>query len=150
MLSSAGISVALRPGWDVRIKHQEPSVPGSRRNALLHAATVPLPTDRGDYGSGVVDHLGPDDAFVALFEYDPEAAAEPLFEAVGLPVPSAAEFSPTAMQRPAGGRSGGQWFFHTAGRAFCVHIVLGSHARRVVSARRVAALLRGISIGPTS
>ena len=40
------------------------------------------------------------------------------------------DFSPTAMPRAMPGRTGAQWFFSLGGRAFCLYVVLGSHAER--------------------
>ena len=50
---------------------------------VLHACTRPMPADRGDFGSGVVDLLGPDDIFVALVDYGTEVADQGLFEKPG-------------------------------------------------------------------
>ena len=150
-LSHAGVAVTLPDGWEARARLQPPSAPGAGRNLLLHAATVPLPAERGDFGSGVVESLDVDDVFVCLFEYDPADARQPLFEAQGLPAVRTADFSPSVLQRTGRGQSGGQWFFSSAGRAFCLHAVLGSHARRAAGAARVAALLSGTVItGRTS
>ena len=140
-LAHGGISVTLPDGWEARVRLQPAVSPGARGNVLLHAATVPLPAERGDFGSGVVETLGPDDVFVALFEYDPADARQPLFEARGLPAVRPADFSPAVLQRTGRGHSGAQGFFSSAGRAFCLHVVLGSHNRRAAGAARVAALL---------
>ena len=142
-LTHGGVTVLLPDGWEARARLQ----PGTSRNLLLHAATVPLPAERGDFGSGVVETLGPDDVFVALFEYDPADARQPLFAAQGLPAVRPADFSPAVLQRTGRGHSGAQWFFSSAGRAFCLHVVLGSHSRRAAGAARVAALLSGTVIG---
>jgi hypothetical protein len=140
-LEHDGIAVDLPPGWEARARTQPPSEPGRRGNVLLHAATVPLPASRGDFGSGVVELLGPDDVFVSLFEYDAGDAERALFAATGLPVPRPADFSPAVLQRTQLGHSGAQWFFAVEGRPFCLHAVLGSHSRRAPGAARVAALL---------
>lgn len=142
-----GVALTAPPGWEVRIRRQAQSEAGQPGNVLLHAATVPLPSGRGDFGSGVVTTLGADDVFVALLEYDVADARAALFAHVGVPSPAPAEFSPGALQRPLPGQSGGQWFFQAAGRPWCLHVVLGSHARRVPSCTRVRALLRGLEIG---
>ncbi|MCW2667990.1 MAG: hypothetical protein JWN57_2952 [Frankiales bacterium] len=145
-LTGAGLAVDLPPGWEVRVRGQQASGRAATRNALLHAATVPLPADRGDFGSGVWELLGPDDAFVALLEYDEEDADAVLFAAAGLPAVRPSDFSPAAMQRTVGACSGGQWFFRLHGRAFCLYAVLGSHSRRAAGAARVAALLRTVAV----
>jgi hypothetical protein len=141
-----GFDVDLPAGWQVAVRRQPPSVPGRIGNLLVHAATVPLPRDRGDFGSGVVNTLGPDDVFLSLFEYDPEAAGTSLFASRGLPVPRPSDFDPAAMQRALPGQSGGQWFFTVAGRAWCLFAVLGGHSRRQAGAVKVDALLKGVRI----
>lgn len=140
-LEHDGVAVDLPSGWEARARTQPPSEPGLRGNLLLHAATVPLPASRGDFGSGVVELLGPDDVFVSLFEYDAGDAERALFAATGLPVPRPSDFSPAVLQRTQLGHSGAQWFFAVEGRPFCLHAVLGSHRRRAPGAARVAALL---------
>lgn len=145
-LSVPGLTMDLPPGWEARAKTQPPSRPGRRGNLLLHAATVPLPQARGDFGSGVVDLLRPDDVFVSLFEYDPEDAKTALFAASGLPTVRPSDFSTGVMQRTIKGHSGAQWFFSAVGRAFTLHAVLGSHGRRAPGAVRLQALLDGTTI----
>lgn len=143
-LVAAGLTLDLPPGWEARIRRQTPSQPGRPGNVLLHASTVPLPESRGDFGSGVVELLGPDDAFVAILEYDRRDAEAVLFAGSRVPVPKPSDFSPAVLQRTRAGNTGGQWFFSRAGRAFCLHAVLGSHARRAPGASRVAQLLAGL------
>jgi len=149
-LEHAGVAVDLPPGWEARARTQPASEPGARGNLLLHAATVPLPAERGDFGSGVVETLGPDDVFVSLFEYDAQDAAQALFAATGLPVPRPSDFSPAVLQRTQLGHSGAQFFFAVQGRPFCLHAVLGSHSRRAPGAAKVAALLARTSVRRTA
>ena len=149
-LEHDGVVVDLPPGWEARARTQPPSEPGARGNLLLHAATVPLPASRGDFGSGVVELLGPDDVFVSLFEYDGRDAGKALFAATGLPVPRPSDFSPAVLQRTQLGHSGAQFFFAVEGRPFCLHAVLGSHSRRAPGAAKVAALLARTSVRRTA
>ncbi len=142
-----GFDLAVPAGWQVAARRQPPSVPGRIGNLLVHAASVPLPRDRGDFGSNVVTTLGADDLFVCFFEYDKEAGATPLFASRGMPVPRPSDFDPNNMQRPRPGLSGGQWFFTASGRAWCLFAVLGSHSRRQSGAVRLHALLKGVRIG---
>ncbi len=140
-----GISVDAPAGWEVRIGQREGGpAPGGRTRPILHAATVALPSVRGDFGSGVTGELGQQDLFLSLFEYDPEAANTPMFAARGIPVPAADDFSPAALQRSIPGQSGRQYFFQASGRAFCLYVVLGSHARRAALLSRANGLLRGL------
>lgn len=147
ILRHAGVTVDLPAGWEARARTQPPSTPGRRGNLLLHAATVPLPAQRGDFGSGVVETLGPDDVFVSLFEYDEQDTGKALFAARGLPAPRPSDFSTAVLQRTQLGHSGAQFFFTTASRAFCLHAVLGAHSRRAAGATRVAELLRRTKVG---
>lgn len=140
-LDHGGVRLALPTGWEARARMQPASLPGRRSTLLLHAATIPLPADRGDFGSGVVEHLGPDDVFLSLFEYDAAEAGAALFAEQGLPVLKPSDFSTSHLQRTQLGRSGGQWFFQVAGRPFCLFVVLGSHSRRAAGAARASALL---------
>ena len=146
-LDHGGVRLALPTGWEARARLQPSNVAGRRGNLVLHAATIPLPADRGDFGSGVVEHLAPDDVFLSLFEYDAADADKALFAAEGLPVLRPSDFSTAHLQRTAGGRSGGQWFFQVAGRPFCLFVVLGSHSRRAAGAARASALLFRTAIG---
>jgi len=145
-----GIALEPAPGWEVRIRTRpaDPAAPEGRPRAVLHAATVPLPDDRGDFGGGVTPLLGPDDVLVTLFEYEPAASATALFATRGRPTPLPPDFSPRQLQRTIPGQSGRQWFFREGGRAFCLYIVLGSHARRAALVRRAADLLATLDLDP--
>jgi hypothetical protein len=149
-LVAGGLRLELPAGWEARVRRQAVSQPGRPGNVLLHAATIALPEQRGDFGSGVVEQLGPDDAFVALLEYDNRDADKVLFRLPRLPVPKPSDFSPDVLQRTTAGNTGAQWFFSVAGRPFCLHAVLGSHARRAPGASKVAQLLRGLTVGVES
>jgi hypothetical protein len=113
---------------------------------VLHACTRPMPADRGDFGSNVVDLLGPDDIFVALVDYGTEVADQGLFERQGMPRLAPSQFGPNRLQRPLPGLSASQHFFSSGGRAFCLFTVVGSHARRMASVPRAAALVKTIRI----
>lgn len=149
-LVAAGLRLELPAGWEARVRRQVPSQPGRPGNALLHAATVALPEQRGDFGSGVVERLGPDDVFVAVLEYDARDAAKVLFRSARIPVPKPSDFSPDVLQRTRAGNTGAQWFFAAAGRPFSMHAVLGSHARRAPGATKLARLLQGLTVEPLS
>jgi hypothetical protein len=113
---------------------------------VLHACTRAMPAERGDFGSGVVDLLGPDDVFVALVDYGAEVADQGLFEKQGLPRLAPSQFAPNRLQRPLPGMSASQLFFSVGGRGFCLFTVLGSHARRMASVQRAAALVSTLQI----
>lgn len=143
-----GLAMDLPEGWEGRLRRRTPE-PGATAHAILHAASFPLPAERGDYGGGAVERMTDDDVFVTVFEHDPAAADSPLFAAKGVPARLPADgFNPVALQRVLPGQSGVQRFFTAANRAFCLYVVLGSHARRGVLAPRAEAVLRSLMIGP--
>jgi hypothetical protein len=87
------------------------------------------------------------DVFMTLFEYGPESAGTPLFEAEGIPRQLAArEFDRNALQRAMPGQSGLQRFFTHNGRAFCLYVVLGSHVDRADILPNVNAVLETLEI----
>lgn len=158
-----GLGVEPRRGWEVRIRQRVPETPMTgqrvagprpeqgpppRPRPMLHAATVPLPTERADYGSDVTPSLGPEDVFVSLFEFGPEAVGTALFATAGRPLLRPADFSPAQLQRTLPGQSGMQYFFTEGDRAFCLYVVLGSHARRAALVRKAGDILDTLKIDP--
>jgi len=113
---------------------------------VLHVATFPLPPDRGDYGNGAVDHMGTEDIFIALCEFDEEASRSVLYAAEGLPALTAADFDTSTLHRSFPNHSGCQKFFHVGNRAFCLYVVLGSHNFRNPLVRQVNELIAQIDI----
>ena len=157
MAEHYGLRAQAPPGWQVAVTRRsdaDGTAPGARSalseadvsRPVLHACTRPMPADRGDFGSNVVDLLGPDDAFVALVDYGTEVADQGLFEKQGLPRLAPSQFGPNRLQRPLPGLSASQHFFSSGGRAFCLFTVVGSHARRMATVRRAAALVSTIEI----
>ena len=133
-------------GWHVAAHRQTPEFAGQASNLVVHASTVALRRDDGDFGSGVAERLGANDLFCSFFEYDAASAGAALFAARGLPRPRPSDFLVGAQQRPMPGQSAAQYFFTEASRAWCLFVVLGSHSRRQSGAVRVSALLKGVHI----
>ena len=119
---------------------------GEVMHPVLHASTVDLPADRGDFGSGVVDLLGSEDIFISLVEYGPEVADQGLFADQGIPRLAPSHFGANRLQRPLPGRSASQHFFSSGGRAFCLFTVIGSHSRRMATVPRAAQVVRGFRV----
>lgn len=144
-----GIEVDAPPGWEVRITKREDDLQGGAAYPVMHAATFPLPEERGDYGSGAVELMAPDDVFVSLLEFGPEAVDSALFPAGELPRQiDPVEFRSNGMQRWIAGQSAYQRFATDQGRAFCLYIVIGSHLDRVALARRAQVLVQTIRVEP--
>lgn len=130
-LSAFGITVDLPLGWDGAILRRPEATDAGTTHPVLHAANFPLPPNRGDFGSGAVEMMGPQDVLVVLLEYHADAGRTALFRRQGVPVPLTPErFSPVGLQRLIPGQSGAQEFFTFGGRAWCLYVVLGSHAGR--------------------
>ena len=129
-LTRQGLEIELPDGWDGRIYRRAVDVEAITRRAL-HAANFALPPNLGDYAVGAIERMRLGDVLVVLLEFDPQSAGRGLFRNEGMPAGLGAnDFSPTAMPRAMPGRTAAQWFFSLAGRAFCLYVVLGSHAQR--------------------
>jgi hypothetical protein len=144
-MSAFGLQVELPAAWDGRL-YRRTAEAGEQTYPVLHAASFPLPAERGDYGSGAVDAMGRDDVFVALREFDRGSARTSLFAQRGVPTLHPGDFAPQALQRAIPGQSGCQRFFTANERPFCLYVVLGSHARRVPLTRKANDLVHQLAI----
>jgi hypothetical protein len=145
--SRYGLAVASTDaGWETRISRREPHDPGEVTHPVLHACTRPLPPERGDFGSGVIDLLGSDDVFVSLIEFGSDVADQGLFAPQGRPALRPSQFSYNRMPRLYPGVSAAQHFFSEGGRAFCLYVVLGAHSRRMALVPRATRLVQGVRI----
>lgn len=130
-----GLSVDAPEGWDARIYRREMAdlAPAAesrgRARGVLHAANFALPMQRGDFGSGAVEMMGPENVLVTLVDHGPDSAGTPLFARQGMPSSLDIQaFSTTRLQRPLPGQGGAQFFFTSEGRGYCLYVVLGSMA----------------------
>jgi hypothetical protein len=148
-VTAFGLSVTPPTGFEVAIFRRQPG-PGQKTYAILHAATVPLPPTRGDFGSGVVELLGPDDLFVSVLEFGPESVGTPLFDGIrGVPGVTPDAYRPQQLQRTILGQAGVQRFFSAAGRAFCLYSVIGSVTNRVPLSARANKIIGSLRIQPS-
>src|SRR6056297_2158312 len=133
-LSAHGLAIRLPRGWDgeifLRDLDGDPTDDVTDNKPVLHAANFALPRNRGDFGSGAVEAMGRPAVFLAVLEYEREAAASALFAHRFPDRLLVREFGPDNLQRPLPGQSGAQRFVRSGGRAFCVYAVLGSHGLR--------------------
>jgi hypothetical protein len=142
VLTDFGLAVELPPGWDGRITRRDDGQatqlvgPGGvaglavASHPVVHVASFPLPDRRADFGSDVVETMGPDGVFAVLFEYGPAAVGTSLFATVGFPQLDGSRFTPDTLQRGIPGQAGFQTFFQVSRRAFTLYAVIGSYARR--------------------
>lgn len=157
-LRAHGLSVVVPAGWDGSITRPwgDPNTaptedvgPMGTANPVLHVASFPLPSVRGDFGGGAVETMAPTDIFVALVEYDPEAGSSPLFKGSAMRRPLVeGDFNRATMHRPIPGHSGHQQFFRSGGRAFSLYVALGGHRLRRTQLPRVNLVVGSITITP--
>jgi hypothetical protein len=160
-LQGHGIGGTLPAGWDGRITIRNDGQLETFRapdgadtftaqpEPVLHVANFALPEERGDFGSGAVELMGARDVFIVLFEFGPASVGTPLFATRGMPrrlEPS--QFDETTLRRGIRGQAGYQAFFHEAGRAFCLYVVLGASAARARLVPLVNQVLATVRIGP--
>lgn len=153
-IDAHGLEVDVPRGWDGEIYRRSGGLRAlgdrsEQAHAVLHLGNFPLPRTRGDYGSGAVEIMGADGIFISLFEFGPESVGKALFSARGLPSVTAGDFAPHTMQRPLPGQSGAQYFFTHGERAFCLYVVLGSHARRRELVPEINEVLGSLSLSGT-
>jgi hypothetical protein len=120
---------------------------GESPNPVLHLANFALPPGRGDFGTGAVELMGAEHAFVSLLEYDAEEAGRPLFEARGIPRPILRDFAPNQLQRRLTGQLGSQQFCTVEGRPFCLYVVLGSRQHAAALVGDVHSVLDSLEVG---
>ncbi len=149
-VSLDGLTVTVPQAWEARISRSTTAAETGQTWPVAHVATIPLPAQRGDYGSNVVERLGPEDIFVSLVEFGPEAVDTALFPRVDV-MPDGIEpneFQPNQLQRILPGQAGKQVFFTYQDRAFCLYVVFGSFARRTGLSQRLSELLQQMTIAP--
>ena len=141
-----GVHARIPLGWEARIRRGADQG-RARAHPVLHAATVPLPAERADYGGGVVERLGSSDVFISLIEFGDEAVGTALYpEVASIPTVSPQDFHPSQLQRSLPGQAGVQRFFTYSGRAFCLYVVIGAFGRRIQLAAQANRLVAGLEI----
>jgi hypothetical protein len=152
-IAAHGLGADLPDGWEgtIRVERDDDlraaGVAGGRAFPVAHLASFALPDERGDFGSGAVDHMTAADDFVALLEYGPEEVGTALFSGDGLPRRlDPRRFSSRALQRTLSGQAGLQHFFSHGGRAFCLYVVLGDAQDTHRHVRSVERVLAGVEI----
>lgn len=160
-----GIGVEAPAGWDALIGLRRDGAPETvitasgtrlaplRSRPVVHLANFGLPGSRGDFGSGAVELMGDRDVFIVIFEHEPAASTAALFRVSGMSRRlTARDFDPLTLRRAIAGQSAHQSFFHESGRAFCLYVVLGAHARRtqlIPVVNRVLATVQFDAIAPS-
>jgi hypothetical protein len=145
-LGAHGFDIDLPRGWEGRIVRRAATNPAEQTRAVVHAASFPLPEERGDFGVGVTELMRPGDAFVTLFEYGPESVGRPLFAATGMPRLTASMFSSRRLQRSLAGQLGCQTFFTAERRPFCLYVVVAGRLHLAGAITKVNAMLHTLEL----
>lgn len=150
ILDAHGVRLELPPRWSGRLFARGGGI------AVLHAADYPVALDDGStFGDDSTGRMPARATFLALAEYLPGNGLVPgrgLFapKRVKLPL-DPTRFSEHGLAHPRPGQQGTQHFFTTAGRPFCLYVVLaGGRAERRRQLTAVDHLLRSLSIAPRS
>jgi hypothetical protein len=158
LLTGHGLAVGLLPRWEGRLYRRTvggpdgpPQAlatgwPGELSHPVLHLANFALPASRGDYGTGAVERMGPDNVFIALLEFGADCLGTALYSPSGLPRLTPGQFNPNGMQRRVAGQAGFQHFFTEGNRPFCLYVVIGSHRRAVALAMQANDVLERIEV----
>jgi hypothetical protein len=142
VLAGHGLTAALPQRWEGRLYLRE-----AVANPVLHLANFALPSGRGDFGSGAVEVMGAEHAFIALVEYGAAELGQPLFAARGIPRLTVADFAANQLQRSLPGQLGCQRFFTHNERPFCLFVVLGSRRHAAALLTEVHEVLGGVEVG---
>ncbi len=122
ILDAHGLRVELPAGWSGRVFSRGQGV------ATLHAGNFPLALGDGEFGDRSTGRMQSGSAFLALTEYRPGAGLHPghgLFRASRIPRRlDPTSFAATGLAHPRPGQVGTQHFFTSAGRPFCLYVVL--------------------------
>ncbi len=159
-LAAHGFSIDLPRGWEGTISRRLDAVAARSAGAVggaiplveeqvlpvVHLANFGLPGDRGDFGSGAVEIMGPDDVFIAMLEFGPECAGTALFADTRLPRLDPSKFDRNRLQRTLAGQSGHQSWYTINGRALGLYAVLGSHGLAGKLVPRVNEVLANVRV----
>jgi hypothetical protein len=145
ILHAHGLQIDLPNGWSGRMFSRAHGV------ATLHAANFALDLEDGEFGDRSTASMHPGSSFIALTEYRPGAGLEPgtgLFAPKRIPWPlDPAGLARTRLAHPRPGQVGMQHFFTSAGRPFCLYVVLaGSRTHRRRQLATVDHVLKSLQI----
>lgn len=137
--------VRLPRGWSGRVFKR------AAGGATLHAGDFQLPLDDGEFGDRSTALMPAGGCFLALTEYLPGAGLEPgrgLFASRRIPTMlDPTSFSSRGLAHPRPGQAGTQHFFTTAGRPFCLYVVVsGSRAARRGKLATLAGVLGSLEV----
>jgi hypothetical protein len=147
IVEAHGLRLELPRGWSGRAFRR------SEHIATLHAADFLLPGEDGEFGDHATAIMPAIGSFLALTEYEPGSGLKPdvgLFASRGIELPlDPADFSLRGLAHPRHGQAGMQHFFTSAGRPFCLYVVVaGPRTERRRQLPTLDHVLRSLRISP--
>lgn len=141
-LTAFGISLEVPHGWEARAFRHPDGEP------TIHVASFPLPRTDGDFGSDAAELMPSDGLLFVLTEYRiaPDDLERGIFAHPKPRTLDPALLDNRTLLRPIRGQRGLQQFFSTAGRAFCLYLVVGSAATHRLPAAN--SVLAGTVVAP--
>jgi hypothetical protein len=122
ILEAHGMRIELPRGWSGRLFRRSP------HTATLHAGDFQLPLQDGEFGDRSTSRMPAVGSFLALTEYRAGSGLEPgvgLFSPTRIRLPlEPSAFGASRLAHPKPGQVGMQHFFTSAGRPFCLYVVL--------------------------
>jgi hypothetical protein len=135
-LGAHGLRIELPMGWSGRVFARAAAA------ATLHAGDFQIALTDGEFGDRSTGMMPATASFIAVTEYVPGEGLEPgrgLFAARKLPLPlDPTSFSARRLAHARPGQVGTQHFFTSAGRPFCLYLVISG--RREARRRQLAVL----------
>jgi hypothetical protein len=144
VVDAFGLSVDVPAGWEARgFRH-----PGGE--PTIHVANFTLPPSDGEFGTRATGHMREGSIFITVTEYrlGPGDADRGIFAADVPRSVSLDAFSGRTLLLPRPGQRGLQRFFSTAGRGFCLYVVLRSQAGATPLVAAANACLRSLVVRP--
>jgi len=148
-LAAHGLRIDLPTGWSGRVFAR------SGGQATLHAGDFPIALSDGEFGESSTASMPQTGSFVALVEYLLGSGLDPgrgLFAARGLRLPlEPVSFSARCLAHPSPGQAGLQHFFTSAGRPFCLYVVIaGDRSGRRAQLARLDHVLSSLRVASRS
>jgi len=120
-----GITAEPPSGVDCVIFRNTPTVEGETTYPILQASTIDLSNyGLSDFGTDVVDGLGPLDYLCVMAEYEP---SNPLGDSLDrVPQLASSDFAANVQIKAIEGQYGYQGFLQVSGRVFTLFVIVGS------------------------
>jgi hypothetical protein len=121
-IADHGLSLRVPTGWEARLWMPDLSPPAINL-PVIRLTNDAMPMSRNTYAVEESEKLRRSQVVATLVEFDPALADVGLYGPQGVPVFTADDLDPRALQRAQEGRAGLQRFFSVNGRAFSLYVM---------------------------